>query len=144
MGQLGMLILINLIIGLVIPRIDNAAHVGGLVAGLWLGFLIVPGRVPTLRSLWTRPTSAGGTFGGAAGGGGPTDGPAERSMLLPMLGVAALIVVLVVGIVLGTEARRIGRASSTADGGQVAVVVTDGTSGSTTPTRAPRGARFSA
>jgi membrane associated rhomboid family serine protease len=138
-GQVGMLILINLVIGFVIPRIDNAAHIGGLVAGLWLGFLIVPGKVPTLRSLWTRPTETGGRPETS-----PIEAPGERSMLLPMLGVAALIVVLVVGVVLGTDARRLGRASSTADGGQVALVVTDGTSGRTMPTLAPRGARFSA
>lgn len=138
-GQVGMLILINLVIGFVIPRIDNAAHIGGLVAGLWLGFLIVPGKVPTLRSLWTRPTETGGRPDAS-----PIEAPGERSMLLPMLGVAALIVVLVVGVVLGTDARRPGRASSTADGGQVALVVSDGTSGRTTPTLAPRGARFSA
>jgi membrane associated rhomboid family serine protease len=104
LGQVGMLILINLAIGFIIPRIDNAAHIGGLVAGIWLGFLIVPGRVPTLRSLWVRP---------AAPGSAPVEG-GERSMLLPMLGVAALVVVLVVGLVFGSDARRSGGSSGTA------------------------------
>jgi membrane associated rhomboid family serine protease len=88
-GQLGMLIVINLAFGFAMPGIDNAAHIGGLLAGLWLGFLLVPGRVPTLRNLWQRvqPGSA-------------------RSMALPALGVAALVAAIVVGIVVGTDARN--------------------------------------
>ncbi|MBA2315328.1 MAG: rhomboid family intramembrane serine protease [Chloroflexi bacterium] len=89
-GQLGTLILINLAFGFAIPQIDNAAHIGGLVAGLWLGFLIVPGRVSTLRSLWQ-------------GGAGQA-----RTMVLPTLGVAALLVVIAAGVVVGTEQRRAG------------------------------------
>ena len=59
-GQLGMLILINLVFGLASGgRIDNAAHLGGLVAGLWLGALILPSGVPTLSSLWHRPAGRG-------------------------------------------------------------------------------------
>jgi len=86
-GQIGMLILINLVIGFLIPRIDNAAHIGGLVAGLWLGFLLVPGRAPTLRSMWRRPT-----------------GEAERrSPVRPTLGVVALVAVLGVGIAIGSQ-----------------------------------------
>ena len=40
--QIGMLIGINLVIGFSIPNIDNAAHIGGLLAGAALGFLLVP------------------------------------------------------------------------------------------------------
>ncbi len=87
-GQLGMLIVINLIFGFAVPSIDNAAHIGGLVAGLWLGFVFVPGRVPTLRSLWQ----------------GAGDGN-RRAMGLPALGVAALVAVIVVGLVVGTGLR---------------------------------------
>ena len=36
-SQVGMLILVNLFLGAVVPRIDNAAHVGGLVTGAALG-----------------------------------------------------------------------------------------------------------
>jgi membrane associated rhomboid family serine protease len=91
-GQIGMLIVLNLVLGFAMgARIDNAAHIGGLVAGLWLGVLIVPGRVPTLRSMWRRPAGQ------------------EASTLppfaLPALGVGALVVVLAVGIVIGTEQR---------------------------------------
>ena len=87
-GQLGTLILINLVFGFVVPNIDNAAHIGGLVAGLWLGFLLVPGRVPTLRSLWQ----------GASG--------TTRKMTLPAVGIGALVVVLGIGVVVGTEMRQ--------------------------------------
>jgi membrane associated rhomboid family serine protease len=91
-GQIGMLIVLNLIIGFALgAQIDNAAHIGGLLSGLWLGVLIVPGRVPTLRSLWRRPAGQEDT------------GPPP--FLLPALGVAALVVVLAVGIVVGTAQR---------------------------------------
>ena len=58
-GQLGMLILINIGFGFVIPNIDNAAHIGGLATGLWIGALIPPTRVRTLASLWQRAGAAG-------------------------------------------------------------------------------------
>jgi membrane associated rhomboid family serine protease len=84
-GQIGTLIVINLAFGFLAGGvIDNAAHIGGLLAGLWLGFLFVPGRVRTLRNMWQF-----------AGDGAP-------SMLLPAIGVAALIGVLAVGLVVGT------------------------------------------
>lgn len=78
--QLGMFVVINLVFGFVTSaggfRIDNAAHIGGLLAGLWLGFVVPPGRVPTLRSAWQQPR------GGEA---------AERSPLLVMAGVVLLL-----------------------------------------------------
>jgi membrane associated rhomboid family serine protease len=90
-SQIGMLIVINLLFGLVARNIDNFGHIGGLLAGLWLGFLIVPGRVTTLRGLWQRPAG---------------DPDAGATALLPAIGVAALVVVLTVGVVFGTNARR--------------------------------------
>jgi rhomboid protease GluP len=82
--QLGMFVLINLIFGFVANtgglRIDNAAHIGGLVTGLWLGFVVPPGKVPTLRSAMQR--SRAGT-------------PEEmRSPLLIAAGVIGLVGVL--------------------------------------------------
>jgi membrane associated rhomboid family serine protease len=56
-SQIGMLIVINLVIGFGIggfAAIDNAAHVGGLLFGAWLGLVIVPRGAATLRSLWRR------------------------------------------------------------------------------------------
>jgi membrane associated rhomboid family serine protease len=101
-GQIGMLIVLNLILGFALgARIDNAAHVGGLLAGLWLGVLIVPGRVPTLRSMWRSPA------------GHEAQGPPP--MLLPALGIAALVVVLAVGVVVGT-AQRDGSAANAQPG----------------------------
>lgn len=60
MGQLGGLLVINLLFGAVVPGIDNMAHIGGLVTGLWIGFLFAPTRVQTMRSLWMRPSVTGG------------------------------------------------------------------------------------
>jgi membrane associated rhomboid family serine protease len=55
LGQLAGLVVFNLILGFIIPGVDNFAHIGGLVTGLAIGVLIAPTRVPTLRSLWVRP-----------------------------------------------------------------------------------------
>ena len=57
-SQLGMLILINIVFGFAVTGIDNAAHIGGLIAGLWLGFMIPPTRVQTLATMWQRPETA--------------------------------------------------------------------------------------
>jgi membrane associated rhomboid family serine protease len=67
MGQLVGLVILNLILGFALPGIDNWAHIGGLVAGLWLGFLLPPRNVPTLRSMWMRPGAAAGTMVPALG-----------------------------------------------------------------------------
>jgi membrane associated rhomboid family serine protease len=108
-GQIGMLIVLNLVIGFALgAQIDNAAHVGGLVAGLWLGFLIVPGRVSTLRSMWRRPA------------GEEASGPAP--FLVPALGVAALLVVLAVGLVVGTAQRS---GSAVTDAPEVVTALTN-------------------
>ena len=48
------LIVINLYIGATTPGIDNWAHVGGLLTGLWLGVLFAPSGVPAPGSLWRR------------------------------------------------------------------------------------------
>jgi membrane associated rhomboid family serine protease len=98
-GQLGMLILINLGLGFASGgRIDNAAHIGGLVAGLWLGALIVPGGVPTLSSLWHRPGSA--TAPGATRAGAPA--------VMVVVGVGVVAFVVAAGIAVGTAQRRSG------------------------------------
>lgn len=83
--QLGMLVILNLAIGFAVPGIDNAAHIGGLISGLWLGFVVPPGKVPTLRSAWQHPTGD----------------PAVRSPLLISAGVIGLVAVVATALAVG-------------------------------------------
>ena len=69
MGQLVGLVILNLILGFAIGGIDNWAHIGGLVTGLWLGFLLAPRNVPTMRSMWVRQGPTPGTIVPALGPG---------------------------------------------------------------------------
>ncbi len=107
-GQIGMLIVINLVIGFGINgtgggNIDNAAHIGGLLAGLWLGFILVPGNVQTLRGLWQMP-----------GGGGSADRAATAAVdrrllyLVRILAIAALATAIIVAVTIGTDRSRTG------------------------------------
>jgi membrane associated rhomboid family serine protease len=87
--QIGMLIVVNLVIGFgigSIASIDNAAHVGGLLAGAWLGFLIVPRGTATLRSLWQRLPPESSRF---------VD---RHSTLLAVIAVASLIAFFVIAL----------------------------------------------
>jgi rhomboid protease GluP len=84
--QIGVLIAINLGIGFIIPGIDVSAHMGGLVAGAWLGLVIVP-RGSTLRSFWTP-----------APGQKAATGP---PVILQAAGVIALVAVIAIGVALG-------------------------------------------
>jgi membrane associated rhomboid family serine protease len=91
--QIGMLIGINLVIGFSIPGIDNAAHIGGLLAGAALGFLLVPTGV-TLGSFWSRPSSE------PVAPTGPPPDPTARSRPLRWVGVAGLVGGIVVVVML--------------------------------------------
>lgn len=91
--QIGMLIAINLFIGFSIPNIDNAAHIGGLLAGAALGLLVVP-QGARLDSFWSRPSNDPVSPTGQA------PGPAERTRPLRIAGVGALLGVIVAVIVL--------------------------------------------
>jgi hypothetical protein len=51
--QIGVLIGINLVIGFSVPEIDNAAHIGGLIAGCWLGLTVIPRDAITLAAFWS-------------------------------------------------------------------------------------------
>jgi membrane associated rhomboid family serine protease len=84
--QIGFLIVINLVISVVVPGIDISAHLGGLVAGAWLGLVIVP-KGATLRSFWTP-----------APGQQQSTGP---PVLLQAAGVTVLVAVIAIGVALG-------------------------------------------
>jgi membrane associated rhomboid family serine protease len=78
-SQIGILIVLNLVIGFSgFFGIDNYAHVGGLIAGLWLGFVLPPTQVQTLASAWQ----------GSRGERSPAQAKALR-----LAGVVALVVV---------------------------------------------------
>lgn len=87
--QLGMFVIINLAFGLLTSvggfNIDNAAHIGGLLTGLWLGFVVPPGRVPSLRSALQHPSGE----------------PAIRSPLLIAAGIIGLVAALATILALG-------------------------------------------
>ena len=70
MGQLVGLIILNLILGFTMGGIDNWAHIGGLITGLWLGLFFAPANVPTMRSMWLRPGPTPGTTVQAFGAAG--------------------------------------------------------------------------
>jgi membrane associated rhomboid family serine protease len=99
-GQLGTLILINLFIGFASGFVDNAAHIGGLVSGMWLGFVVPPTAVQTLATMWQRPSS-GAPLASAPPGRGAFGG----LPLLRVLAVVLLVLVFAIGIVVGTAAR---------------------------------------
>lgn len=93
--QIGALIVINLVIGFGLAGggvgIDNFAHIGGLLAGAWIG-LTIPPRVPTLASSFTRPGQAPPTT-------------SSRSILLQVAAIFALVAVIGVGTLVGTDKR---------------------------------------
>jgi membrane associated rhomboid family serine protease len=68
LGRVGGILLINLAIGLSVGfigvGIDNSAHIGGLVTGLFLGALIQPTRAEAMRRRWTAAVT--GWRGGEA------------------------------------------------------------------------------
>jgi membrane associated rhomboid family serine protease len=94
-GQIGMIIVFNLIFGFASGgQIDNAAHIGGLLGGLWIGAVLPPTRVQTLSSLWQRA--------GAQGMDRVARPPAGLSVLVG----AVLVAVVVAGLVYGTAIRE--------------------------------------
>jgi membrane associated rhomboid family serine protease len=95
--QIGILIGINLVIGFSIPGIDNAAHVGGLIAGAWLGFVLVP-LGARLDTFWSRPAGAAGAGASASS----TVGSAvARTRVLSVAGVTLLVAAIVLLVAVG-------------------------------------------
>jgi membrane associated rhomboid family serine protease len=95
-SQLVVLVIINIAFGFASGgSIDNAAHLGGLAAGLFIGALVPPPGVPTLSSLWQRPVESG-------------VGAATTTAPPYVAGVAVAVVGLVVvgGIAFGTAQRQ--------------------------------------
>jgi len=119
MSQIGFLVVINLVLGFGLNtfggNVDNFAHLGGLVGGLWLGLLIQPIGAPEQPVLGRRP---GGGMPGSrtdqADAAGRSDAPTFSSAsvvaaqggmgvaLVRWAGVAALVVVVIAGVVLGS------------------------------------------
>jgi membrane associated rhomboid family serine protease len=87
-SQMGILIVLNLVLGFTIPGIDYTAHIGGLIAGLWLGLIIAPTNVQTLRSIWQQPR---------------TKNSPVTVLAVQGLGIAALLAVMAVGMIVGTD-----------------------------------------
>ncbi len=104
-SQLMFLVVINIVFGFASNgAIDNAAHLGGLAAGLWIGALVPPTGVPTMSSLWQRAPDA--KAGGAgSGGGAAAAGIAKAPGYILLLAMAVIAVVVVAGIAFGTNAR---------------------------------------
>jgi len=86
-SQIGILIVINLVIGFAPgSNIDYMAHIGGLIVGAWLGFIIPPRGTATLASFWHRPAEEDGKS------------PSRSPALLAAGGVLLLGIVLVVAL----------------------------------------------
>jgi membrane associated rhomboid family serine protease len=87
--QIGVLIGVNLLIGFSIATIDNAAHIGGLIAGCWLGLTLIPKDALTLAGFWsgTRP--------------GQASRVAPRPAILALLGFGVVAASVVAGILIG-------------------------------------------
>ena len=96
-SQLMALVVINIVFGFASGgSIDNAAHLGGLAAGLWLGALVPPTGVPTMSSLWQRP--------GATTVGPPAGRPRRATSWVS--GSSVVAVVVVAGLAIGTGERQ--------------------------------------
>jgi membrane associated rhomboid family serine protease len=90
LGQVGSLILINIVIGFSLGFVDNMAHLGGLAAGFLLGVALPPGRVATLRSLWQPGTDRA-----------PTNARFIGSPIATIGALALLVIGLAIGFSIG-------------------------------------------
>ena len=88
-SQVGSLIVLNIIIGFSQGFVDNVAHIGGLITGAALAVAFLPGKVPTLRSMW-QP----GADGSVAGGGFLTSAIGRLVTLIVLVGLMAIAFVI--------------------------------------------------
>ena len=120
-SRVGTVIVLNLILNVgfnsVGGNIDIGAHIGGLIAGLWLGFILVPGNVRSVRDLWQRP--AGSQVGVAA-----ESVDRRVATLVRFLGVVALLTAIVVTVGIGIERDRSVRPSTISDVGAAIATAT--------------------
>ena len=86
--QLGFLVIVNILFGFAIPNIDNAAHIGGLLTGLWIGALWAPTRVD-VSSYWQRVRELDATR------------RASLALIVPIVVVGVVALVVLVGILVG-------------------------------------------
>jgi len=94
--QIAILVIINLVLDVGLDAggvgIDIFAHIGGLLAGIWLGLVIVPRGVQTLGGRFRRPGDASTRNPGLA-------------PVLQWAAVIALVAVIGAGLALGTALR---------------------------------------
>jgi rhomboid protease GluP len=94
-GQIVGLIVINLAYGFFVGRnIDNAAHIGGLLAGCWLGYAVIPKDAVTLARYWTGTEQASASR-------------LPRPAVMAVLGFAVVAIVVSVAVMLGPSDIRI-------------------------------------
>jgi membrane associated rhomboid family serine protease len=94
-GQMVVLVVINLVLNLGMPEVDIWAHIGGLAAGLWLGAIVPPTSVRTLASLWQQPVD-----------GVRVPATARAPVTVVALGLVVVGVAVVAGIAYGTTTRE--------------------------------------
>ncbi len=126
LSQIGALVVINLVLGFGLNvfggGIDNAAHVGGLLGGLWLGLLIPPVGATELPVVGRRPGGgmpgsrtdqvagtglAANTGGTGSSGARPVAVPGGLGLVLARWsGVVALVIVVIVAVTAGAGLYR--------------------------------------
>jgi hypothetical protein len=119
MSQIGFLVVINLVLGFGMNsfggNIDNFAHLGGLAGGLWLGLLIPPigaadlplvgrrsgGGMPGSRTSQVDAAGRADSAAAVAGTGSMIHADSLALGLMRWAGVAALVVVVIAGVLVG-------------------------------------------
>jgi len=109
MSQIGALVVLNLVIGfgfgaMMGGNIDNAAHIGGLLAGLWLGLVLPPIR-STLASYWQQPSASRARPGSALAAGATAVADRRLMGILRLLAVLAAVAVIVGAVLVGAAVR---------------------------------------